>query len=326
MVLYSVLVPNLGFHKYLEKCFSSIASQNVDSSFSYEIIVCDQSDVAESKKVELLAYSIFKKTNNYAFRFLKSNKKGVLKARHKLLQNCSGDYVIFIDSDDYVSETYLQDINNSLKKANYPDVFFHNAEFFDDKKGIYGSFLKKEAVENIDDYFLYSDLLNSMPLKAFKLPLYNIKDYMDFETKNGDDWILSYPIMKKAKSYFHDLNLFGYYYRQNESSITHKMDYDTAIKTLSFRIKYIKGQQLNEVQDAIFTQYKIGTFNYLIKALIISNENKKSIKSFIKEARKIFFVVLPSSSKKLLSKKQRIIFFFLKLKLFNLIYFIFKHF
>lgn len=320
-MLFSVLIPNLGYHKFLEECLASVFSQKTNNLFEYEVIVCDQSDSDDYVKICSLISSLQKGTGKVII--YHQPERRVLLARHSLVQKAKGDYIVFIDSDDIVSETYLLNLFQLIRLEREPDFIIHNFKHFSNNCITEQTF-PENISNNILDYFLLTDYLNPVCNKVFKRSLYSKNDYQIFDVTNGDDWILSYPMMFKAKNFFFSNNFLGYFYRSNSNSITHKISYEVALKTIEYRIPFLKGKTLNSFQDSIFTKYKIGLFSHLLSRLIVSKEDRKRVMDFIKTTRHIFFEILYSSNKGLLTKREKITFSLLKRKKYHLLLFLYQ--
>lgn len=321
-MLFSVLIPNRGYKESFRKCIQSIKNQVVNGNFSYELIVCDQSDPEDREKISSTLLEILG-NNNY--KLIPSRDRGVLISRHKLIQEAKGEYIVFIDSDDYVEDSYLSNIYNFLSKYKFPDIFIHNF-CFESEEGIKPNILPEMVKDNIFDYFLYSDLLNSVVVKTFKKKLYDFSDYTDFSTQNGDDWVLSYPMMKKAKTIVADFSFCGYFYQVNNESVTHAISVDVAKRTLSFRVGYKEFETINKNQNRIFTKHYISTFNYLLRRLTLNGVSKKEKISFVKYARNLIFKEMNCSKIKFLSKRENMSYLLLKFRFYSFIVSLFVRF
>ncbi len=91
----TVIVPVYNVEKYLDECISSLLSQT--EAFD-EIILINDGSTDQSEKIcekYCLEYS--------CIRLMSQGNRGQGAARNKGIVNATGDYVIFVDSDDYVS-------------------------------------------------------------------------------------------------------------------------------------------------------------------------------------------------------------------------------
>lgn len=98
----SVLIPMYNTENYIERCIQSILEQ----SFSdYEIVVVDDGSKDNSAKI----VSNFAE-KNHKIKLIKVVNSGVSKARQHALDNANGEYILFVDSDDWIESTMLQEM------------------------------------------------------------------------------------------------------------------------------------------------------------------------------------------------------------------------
>lgn len=106
--LVSVVVPVYNVEKYLKRCIESVLNQIFDN---YEIILVDDG----SKDLSgLICDEYARKYEN--IQVIHKVNGGLSDARNYGTQNASGLYVTYIDSDDSVIETYLEDLYNLIIK------------------------------------------------------------------------------------------------------------------------------------------------------------------------------------------------------------------
>ena len=107
--MISVIVPVYNVEEYLEKCVDSIVAQKVDEEF--EVILVDDGSKDNSGQ---LCDELAEKYPNVK-RFNKENG-GLSDARNYGIKVSTGDKITFIDSDDYVEETYLKDLLDLMNR------------------------------------------------------------------------------------------------------------------------------------------------------------------------------------------------------------------
>lgn len=99
-MIISVIVPVYNTAKYIRSCVESILAQTIND---FELILVDDGSVDGSEKI-CDEYS-----NKYSNVFsLHQNNQGVSSARNLGIENASGDYIVFVDSDDWVEPDYLE--------------------------------------------------------------------------------------------------------------------------------------------------------------------------------------------------------------------------
>lgn len=108
----SVIIPVYNLEKYIERCLDSLTSQIDDEM---EIIVVDDGSTDDSLNI----CKKYKKSRNIMV-FSQENQ-GVSAARNKGLELASGQYVIFIDGDDWIQKSSLQKVMKIIDGQS-PDV------------------------------------------------------------------------------------------------------------------------------------------------------------------------------------------------------------
>lgn len=114
----SIIVPVYNGEKYLKGCLDSLCKQTYGN---IEIIVIDDGSTDSTNEI----CKLFSKTDNRVIVESQSNK-GVSSARNKGLALATGDWVTFVDSDDYVSETFIECL---LKYRSYEHIIGGNVVF-----------------------------------------------------------------------------------------------------------------------------------------------------------------------------------------------------
>lgn len=97
--MISVIVPIYNAANYLQKCLESLSSQDIDS---YEVLLVDDGSVDDSAAI---CRSYVSKYTH--FRYFNKENGGVSSARNYGIEKARGDYIVFVDSDDYVDKDYL---------------------------------------------------------------------------------------------------------------------------------------------------------------------------------------------------------------------------
>ena len=111
MIKVSVIVPVYNVEKYLEKCLDSLVNQTLKE---IEIIIVNDGSPDNSHKI------IDKYTKKYKNikAYLKENG-GLSDARNYGLKKASGEYIAFLDSDDFVKEDMYQKMYEKAKSGNF---------------------------------------------------------------------------------------------------------------------------------------------------------------------------------------------------------------
>lgn len=102
-IVISVIVPIYNVEQYLSKCIDSLLGQQIN--YSYEIILVDDGSTDKSGKIAD-NYG----ENNENIKSVHKPNGGLSSARNFGMTFAKGEYITFVDSDDYVSDTYLKDL------------------------------------------------------------------------------------------------------------------------------------------------------------------------------------------------------------------------
>lgn len=106
--LISVIVPVYNTGKYLQKCLDSVLSQTYDN---LEIVIIDDGSTDDSAEI----CREYAKKNNVVF--LSQNHSGQATARNKGIQNSKGEFLGFVDSDDFVSQSMYSALYRMMEET-----------------------------------------------------------------------------------------------------------------------------------------------------------------------------------------------------------------
>ncbi len=212
MPKFSVVVPVYNAEKYIEKCIESVLRQSVTD---FELILVDDGSPDASGSI-CDRYA----SHDKRVRVIHQPNGGHLAARMNGAKQAKGEYILFLDSDDYWLDGLLEKVNEKILQYNCEVLIFRLRK--GDEPG--HDFFKGEKGDITHaEYFtvnLAETGMNSLVIKAFARRLFENVDVSDFTSfRNSEDLILSVMLVKEAKgiSYIPDVL---YYYRPNTSSIT----------------------------------------------------------------------------------------------------------
>ena len=138
MVDFSIIVPIYNAEKTLSKCLDSICEQTFES---YEVILIDDGSTDQSLSI-CKRYEI----QNKRFHVHHQNNAGPSAARNAGLDIAEGKWICFVDSDDCIEASYLQEIWDAAQNYDADVVFIgHNKV---NESGAKEAFLPGEVMEN----------------------------------------------------------------------------------------------------------------------------------------------------------------------------------
>lgn len=119
--MISLIIPVFNVEEYLEECLESIINQ----SFSdYEVILVDDGSTDKSRSI-IKTYE--KKFNKV--KILYQSNKGVSEARNLALKHAMGEYVLYIDSDDFLKTNMLEVMVDKANRTE-ADIIICNYIFY----------------------------------------------------------------------------------------------------------------------------------------------------------------------------------------------------
>lgn len=135
---FSVIIPVYNVSRYIDECIKSIISQkNVD----YEIILVN--DGSTDKSGDICDKYAEKYSN---IKVVHKKNGGLSDARNEGVKIAKGDYILFVDGDDYIGQNTLQKIKKVIDSNHQPDiVFLELVKFFENND------IKIEMNDGIDN-------------------------------------------------------------------------------------------------------------------------------------------------------------------------------
>ena len=144
--LISIVIPVYNAEKYLGGCLNSIQNQTYKN---FEVILVNDGSIDNS---ESICKSFVEADTRFRY-YLKGNG-GASSARNFGLDNVTGDYVTFIDADDWVEENHLEVLINNIKENN-SDMAVSSIKKFDNSNNFYF-----RVYSNEEKYLLNYNKLN----------------------------------------------------------------------------------------------------------------------------------------------------------------------
>lgn len=149
MIKLSIILPIYNVESYLQRCLESITTQIVDDT----IEIIGVNDGSTDSSYEILKE--YQKKYSYISIINQSNQ-GLSAARNAGLKKAKGEFVFFLDSDDYVDVYFLKKITPYLLQEN--DVVMFNAQVVNEKTGViskYKPLLHKTYTIGLDFFLNY---------------------------------------------------------------------------------------------------------------------------------------------------------------------------
>ena len=282
--IVSIVIPVYNVEKYIEKCIISVLKQTYKD---IEIIIVNDGSTDKSEE-KILKYV----KNDKRIKYIVKKNGGLSSARNKGIENATGEYICFIDSDDWIAENYVECLISKIEKdksdisiCNIKYVYSDNSE----KKPNY-HIDKNETINNktaLKYLFKGEKYQNHAVNKLYKLNLFKDNNIRFPENRIYEDAFTMYKLLYKAKK-ISLCNKYLYFYLKNrEGSILNTKFNEKRLDLLDAMVEISKEQFIkkmniyNEFQEFYLCNL-CGLFYY-----IFPNYNLKTRKKWKKSIKEI---------------------------------------
>ena len=216
----SIIVPAFNVEKYIHKCLSSLLNQTSDD---YEIIVINDGSTDKTDQ-------IIEETYQCKIKYINKGKNtGLSDTRNIGTESANGDYIIFVDADDYVENDCVYQCKEIVKHNPRADVIYvgHYKEKNNER-------LKNKGFSSATDRLWESDkfMISELRKRHFPIPACFAIYRKEFLLENNlkfttgilhEDELWSIEVALKSKWIATSSKCY-YHYVIREGSITHKKD------------------------------------------------------------------------------------------------------
>lgn len=314
----SVIVPVYNTEKYLSKCLESIINQSYKS---IEIIIVNDGSTDCSEHVIL----DYQKKDSRIHYFYKENG-GLSSARNFALKFAKGDYLLFVDSDDWIDENLIKECVDDTVKYGSDVVCFGFTMIDENRKSCFTKCCNNEGHLVLNrsqalDYLIKEDIIQSHVCnKLFRKSLF---DNILFPVgKNYEDSYVTHKIFLQAEIITH-INKPYYYYCLRNGSICHTPTEQNLLDMIGSHIQryldleeYMSNSQKSQLLSDI-KKYYIKARRYIDRADVLKQyelwikKTSKAIKNnncvfinylFLYSCHDNFFIKIGYSIKNIMKK------------------------
>jgi len=297
--LFSVIIPIYNSDKYLRKCIDSVINQKKNN---VEIVLVNDCSTDNSGKI----CNYYKK--KYSFVKLINHKKnlGVGPSRNKAIKVSTGEYLVFLDSDDNLYSNSLNGLEKFIKKKLKPEVIV--VRF---KKTIFPRSNFKLIKDNSKNYKKTEKLINYINKTKFPANdcwMYVVKksfcsskkiDFPNIRFAENEIFVAKILCLMKKYACFSGNFL---YKNDRDFSLNHSKDLGTTISTLKSVIElnfFSRRKSLSKTKKKFINSYlqdDFGTFSALLilrkkeeirKVSNFLEKNKQYIKNLVKKPENV---------------------------------------
>ena len=263
-IKFSVLVPVYNVEHYLDRCIQSILNQTYKN---FEIILVNDGSIDNSGKI----------CDSYAEQYfmIKAFHKenmGQLHTREYAIARASGDYYIFLDSDDTLRQDALEKIYNTIQKFECDCVIYGINKVVNDQIVEIWTDVENCCIE--DKKTLYkkvflSDKYNSMCRKAVRASVFSSVDYSKlYYLRHAEDLMQSLDVLKHSyrvcfiRDALYNYNINSYSVSNSVKYENYKVDFMVQQRVLDFLIEE------NIFNDEDFVDYRSYCIRLLVNEII----------------------------------------------------------
>ena len=238
MTKISVIIPVFNVEKYIKRCLDSVTNQTLND---IEIIVVNDGSTDSTSKI-LQDYK-------EKIKIINQKNSGVATARNRGLKEAKGEYIAFVDSDDWVEKNAFEKLYNKAITNDY-DCVMCNFWYIDDNHKWEGIITNNNDILNINDKKKF--MIKMFPVIWNKI--YKMEKIKNYKFKDGV-WAEDVEYLYKIISNIDNIGVINdklYYYYQREKSESRLYDKRiyNYIDNFNGIVKYYK-------QNKLYNKYKL---------------------------------------------------------------------
>lgn len=287
MYKLSIIIPIYNTSKFLDQCLNSINNQKYNN---YEIILVNDGSTDNSEQICLEFCE-----KNDRFKYYKKTNGGSSSARNFGLSKATGDFISFIDSDDYIENDSFEILVNSIVKYNADIIIFGRYKDYGNKKiKVFAS--KKDKVYKPNKVICEMLSGKNMDFSSWD-KIYKKELWEDIEFPlgiTGEDIVTIPKVIEKANKII-KIKECLYNYRYTPNSLTtssyNSHTFDTLEILKEFENIFMKG---NFAEKLSLNSFKVTQYMFYIQKLVFLNEDERinlNMKKYVNYLRKKIIII-----------------------------------
>ncbi len=284
-MLVSIIVPIYNVEGYLPRCIESILNQ---SYRDIEVILVDDGSLDNSPQI----CDRYAEHDNRVHVVHKKNG-GLVLARRDGAVAATGDYLTFVDGDDFILPGRIQGFADGIQEYGDVDIVCADLSYYPNTDRIIGNTIDTGLYQGEQKRKLFDVFLSNPPFfnfgitpnlvsKCVKREFYCKYDKIPADITLGEDLAVTYNLVLNADSLCVVKNK-DYMYEYNESSISHKYDDRLVDKVISL-LQHLK---TNAMEDRCNIYKQINDYKCMLMKNILLNDLMYSKKTFKEAKRKL---------------------------------------
>lgn len=268
--LLSVIVPVYNVEKYLKRCLESILVQSWND---YEIILVDDGSTDSSAQICDLYAEKYE-----MIRVIHKDNKGLSDTRNRGIEEASGEYVYFPDSDDWLEPNTFSELSDVIEELTY-DIISFNREFVTSEEDKLIS--AKSRIQKLSGKQALLEMLKQSDVTGFANDkIYRKKLFLDNDIefpvgKYYEDLGTNYKLFLKATKVYVTNQKYYHYWITNPDSITQSWNEQKLQDMFGFyrEIYYspLIREKFEELEIEILQAFYINGLIHILSSLYKSN-------------------------------------------------------
>ena len=290
-IKFSVIVPVYNTEKYLEKCLDSLLNQSYSN---FEVLAVNDGSTDSSEEI------IQQYLGDSRFKLITQENKGLGGARNTGIQAAKGDYLVLLDSDDYITPDCLESLVDVINNKEYDVVIFDaigvteagqqiqlftNRNYSEPLSEIskvqlmlmeptscfkaYRRTLFSDNKIHFPERLWYEDFATTLRIALhtennvyIKKPLYNYVQQPSSitHTKFSKRMLEIKTAFSIVREYYENSHVFDEYKEELSWNCFLHLQYYSAFRLLSYGLHYREIRELNEYCKAVFPDYQCSKY------------------------------------------------------------------
>ena len=306
----SIIVPIYNVEKYLEKCLESLVNQTLKE---IQIILVNDGSKDNSGKIA----KEYQKRYSEKLIYLEKEKGGLSDARNFGIPYATGEYIAFLDSDDYVELSLYEEMYNIAKKEEsdmvecdfyweYPEKSKHDiGQIYDGKKEMlekvrvvaWNKLIKREVLEKAQIYFpkgyRYEDVEFTYKLIPYlgkvsflKKPyVYYMQREGSISNSQNERTKEIFDVLEHVIEFYKEKELYNEYKIQLEYIYTRYLLCSSLLRMVKIKDKKIRKELLSKTWTNLNTKFP----NWKKNEILINGKGGKNL--YIKTVNKFTYPI-----------------------------------
>ena len=288
MVKFSIIIPVYNVENYIDRALKSVSEQTFSD---YEVIIVNDGSTDKSLAI----------AKKYPYKIISQKNQGLSSARNRGIKEAKGEYLLFLDSDDYFEKDLLKELANALQDD--PDVVRFQIQTVDNNYNLvkyneipFSNKTGEEAFTLISKYHFVENAW----CYAYKRSYFLKENFKFKEQTFHEDYGLTPLIIVKADK-VKAISYIGYNYYQRTGSIMNNADYEkTKKKVKDFYNHYlflIDEIEKTKINSKVFKSFLANSV--ILKICELKGNDYKKYKKKLKEDKVYDNILTDTFSRKI---------------------------